>query len=60
VIQGSFIEIFKSQIPIVEKALETASLMLGVQKSRGPGKAGKGRWIENGDAKGHLLAPNLN
>jgi len=30
-----YFKIFKSQIPIVEQALETASLMLGAQKSRG-------------------------
>jgi hypothetical protein len=30
-----YCKIFKSQIPIIEQALETASLMLGSQKSRG-------------------------
>jgi len=30
-----YFKIYKSQIPIIEQALETASLMLGAQKSRG-------------------------
>ena len=30
-----YFKIYKSQIPVVEKALETASLMLGTDKSRG-------------------------
>ena len=30
-----YFKLFKSQIPIVEKALETAALMLGTDKSRG-------------------------
>jgi hypothetical protein len=28
-------KLFKSQLPVVEKALETATLMLGTDKSRG-------------------------
>jgi hypothetical protein len=30
-----YFKIYKSQLQVIEKALETASLMLGVQKSRG-------------------------
>jgi hypothetical protein len=30
-----YFKIFKSQIPVIERALETASLMLGAQKARG-------------------------
>jgi hypothetical protein len=30
-----YFKIFKSQIPIIEHALETAALMLGAKKSRG-------------------------
>ena len=30
-----YLKLYKSQIPIIEQALETASLMLGTQKSRG-------------------------
>jgi len=30
-----YLKLYKSQIPIIEQALETASLMLGAQKSRG-------------------------
>jgi len=30
-----FFKIYKSQIPVVEQALETAALMLGTDKSRG-------------------------
>ena len=31
-----YLKLYKSQIPIIEQALETASLMLGTQKSRTP------------------------
>src|SRR5271168_2897132 len=30
-----YFKLYKSQLPIIEQALETASLMLGIQKSRG-------------------------
>jgi hypothetical protein len=30
-----YFELFKSQLPVVEKAFETAGLMLGTDKSRG-------------------------
>jgi hypothetical protein len=30
-----YFKLYKSQLPIVEKALETAALMLGSEKSRG-------------------------
>src|ERR1700691_2320969 len=30
-----YFKLYKSQLPIIEQALETASLMLGTQKSRG-------------------------
>jgi hypothetical protein len=30
-----YFKLFKSQIPVVEQALETAALMLGTDKSRG-------------------------
>ena len=30
-----YFKLFKSQLPVVEKALETAALMLGSDKSRG-------------------------
>ncbi|MGB8522192.1 MAG: hypothetical protein WCD43_04435 [Candidatus Acidiferrales bacterium] len=30
-----YFKLYKSQLPIIEQALETASLMLGAQKSRG-------------------------
>jgi hypothetical protein len=30
-----YFKIFRSQIPVIEKALETAELMLGTNKSRG-------------------------
>jgi hypothetical protein len=30
-----YFKVYKSQLPVVEKALETAGLMLGTDKSRG-------------------------
>jgi hypothetical protein len=30
-----YFKLYKSQLPVVEKALETAALMLGTDKSRG-------------------------
>ncbi len=30
-----YFKLYKSQLPVIEQALETASLMLGTQKSRG-------------------------
>jgi hypothetical protein len=32
---GSSTALYKSQIPVVEQAIETAALMLGTDKSRG-------------------------
>jgi len=32
---GNYLLLYKSQLPVVEKAIETAGLMLGTDKSRG-------------------------
>ena len=57
-----YFKVYKSQIPVLERALETASLMLGTDKSRGYclemicADFLAGANIENGDPKSLLLS----
>ena len=57
-----YFKFYKSQIPVIEQAIETAALMLGTDKSRGYclemicADFLAGANLENGDAKMVLLA----
>jgi hypothetical protein len=57
-----YFKLYKSQLPVIERALETAALMLGTDKSRGYclemicADFLAGANLENGDAKMLLLA----
>jgi hypothetical protein len=59
-----YFKVYKSQIPVIEQALETASLMLGTDKSRGYclemicADFLVGANLENGTSKPLLLALN--
>src|SRR5712692_11822729 len=57
-----YFKVYKSQLPVVEKAIETAALMLGTEKSRGYcmemicADFLAGANLQNGDTDGLLLS----